>query len=351
LAALTVALASAQVGDRQGMYRRTDCQSVRASQKDGLPIRPTLALPASGQPQRLDPAAWGGDHVGKPVPQFMTGDECLFCHREKVGTTWAANRHNLTLRPFEHASPARAALKESPAKQVAEAIKFVLGTHQRQRFLKPAQAYGQLELLSVEWIPPGNTQPGRLTGTQQPHWDSGRFGNACAGCHTTAVDTKTRAFAALSLDCYVCHGTVPDEHTKKPELAHLSPRRKDHPRVATSICAQCHVRMGKAKSTGLPYPNNFVAGDNLFRDFQVEFSHQELEKLSDADRHVLENVRDVVVLGKESMTCLSCHDVHGRSSKKHYKVAVSDYCLNCHQADGSKRDVKPFSNHNKTCGY
>jgi hypothetical protein len=44
-------------------------------------------------PARIDPAAWGSDHVGKPVPEYVTGDECLFCHREKVGPTWGANRH------------------------------------------------------------------------------------------------------------------------------------------------------------------------------------------------------------------------------------------------------------------
>jgi hypothetical protein len=302
-------------------------------------------------PKNLDPAAWGGDHVGKPVPEYMTGDECLFCHRDKVGAKWGANRHNLTLRPFEKGSPAHAALKASPAKNVAEDIKFVLGNEQRQRFLKPAQAYGRLELLSVEWTPPRQNKPHKLMHAERPHWDAATFGNACAGCHTTAVEPKTKAFAALSLDCYVCHGNVPAGHTKKPELAHLSPRRKDHARVATSICAQCHVRTGKAKSTGLPYPNNFVAGDNLFRDLQVDFSQEVLVTLSAADRHVLDNVRDVVVFGKESLTCLSCHDVHGRSSKKHHQVPASDYCLICHQAGGRKRDVKPFSSHSKTCGY
>ena len=125
----------------------------------------------------------------------------------------------------------------------------------------------------------------------------------------------------------------------------------DHARVTTAICAQCHVRTGKSKSTGLPYPNNFVPGDNLFRDFQVDFSEQALEKLSAADRHVLDNVRAVVVFGKESLTCLNCHDVHARSSKKHHLVPKSDYCLNCHQTEGRKRDVKPFSSHSKTCGY
>jgi hypothetical protein len=311
----------------------------------------TATLIVADTPKRLDPAAWGGDHVGKPVPEYTTGDECLFCHRDTVGPTWSANRHNLTIRLLDSSSPALDALKQSPAKDLADEIKYVLGEGQRQRFLKTAKAYGTLELLSAEWIPPRQKEPGKLVSAEHPHWDSKTFGDACAGCHTTAVDPKEKAFSALSLDCFVCHGTPPAEHTKKPDFALLAVKRKDEPRVVTAICAQCHVRSGKSKSTGRPYPTNFVAGDNLFRDFQIDFSDAAFKDQSTADRHVLENVRDVVVLGQEATTCLTCHDVHGRSSRKHHFVAEGDACLTCHNAEGSKRERKPFSTSSKTCGY
>ena len=308
-------------------------------------------LVSSDAPQRHDPAAWGSDHVGQPIPAYITGEQCLFCHRAKVGPTWSLNRHSLTIRDWDEKSPALVALKQSPAKNLADEIKFVMGDERQQRFLKPAKAYGKLELLSVAWTPPRDKIPAQLTSTERPHWDANQFGNSCAGCHATAVDPQEQAFSAASLDCYVCHGNVPVEHANKRELAYLSPARKDEARVVTSLCAQCHVRIGKSKSTGLSYPNNFVAGDNLFRDFQIDFSDRALLSLSTADRHVLENVRDVVVFGQETVTCLSCHDVHGRSSQKHHLVAKSEYCSNCHNAAGSKRARKPFSNHSQTCGY
>jgi predicted CXXCH cytochrome family protein len=301
-----------------------------------------LAL-RSEQPKRLDPAAWGGDHVGKPVPEYTTGDECLFCHREKIGAGWGANRHNLTIRPLDPGSPA--------AKEVASAVEFVLGGQHRQRFLRRSKEYGKLDLFSVEWVPPRDGKPGKLVSTDRPHWDAARFADSCAGCHTTAVDPKEKAFSAVSLDCFACHGSVPAEHAKKPELAHLSPKRAPDARVVTSICAQCHVRTGRSKDTGRPYPTNFVAGDNLFRDFRADFSDAALLALSSADRHVMESVRAVVVFGREAVTCLSCHDVHGRSSKKHHRVPESDNCLTCHNADGPKRDRKPFSTFSKSCGY
>src|SRR4030095_14963269 len=97
-------------------------------------VSPPSSSPAN--PTRLDPGAGGSDRVAKPVPEYTTGDECLFCHREKVGPTWAANRHNLTIRPFDEKAPALTALKDSTAKNSADEIKFVMGDQHRQRFLK-----------------------------------------------------------------------------------------------------------------------------------------------------------------------------------------------------------------------
>lgn len=303
-------------------------------------------------PKKLDPAAWGSDHVGKPVPEYITGDECLFCHRTDVGPTWRNNRHQLTIRELDRDHPALTALKQSPeSKQFAEEAKLVLGNENRQRFLKPAEAYGKLDLLSMEWTPPKGEEKGRLVSTEKPHWNQHKFADNCAGCHATGVDSKARTFSAPSVDCYACHGHVTLDHTKDSSLMWLAKKRKDPARVVTSICAQCHVRTGKSRSTGLPYANNFVAGDNLFRDFQVDFSEDKIGRLNPADRHILENVRDVVLYGKEEMTCLSCHDVHKQSSKKHRVLSNSAYCANCHNATGPKKIVKRYEVHSAPCEY
>ena len=42
---------------------------------------------AKRSPPELNPAAWGSDHVGRPLPEYVTGEECLFCHRKDVGAT------------------------------------------------------------------------------------------------------------------------------------------------------------------------------------------------------------------------------------------------------------------------
>jgi predicted CXXCH cytochrome family protein len=119
----------------------------------------------------------------------------------------------------------------------------------------------------------------------------------------------------------------------------------------TSTCAQCHLRMGKARSTGLPYPNNFVAGDNLFLDFEVDFSKADDESLNPGDRHILQNVRDVIINGSESPTCISCHDVHKATSVKHHRAPRTAICNDCHNAEGSIKGNKPYVVHSGLCEY
>ena len=149
----------------------------------------------------------------------MTGDECLFCHRNDIGPGWSANRHAMTIRRASVDTPAVAALvKSSALKQVAgEAGLFLLGSRKQVRFLKP-NGYGRLSLLKEAWVPVGEAerkqeQHGEITPTDKPHWDENIFGKSCAGCHTTGVDSETLRFSDASLDCYVCHGEVTLDHT------------------------------------------------------------------------------------------------------------------------------------------
>jgi hypothetical protein len=302
------------------------------------------------QPPRLDPAAWGGDHAGQAVAEFTSGDECLFCHRD-VGPTWGTNRHGQTVRAANPDDAGLAALGKSPEfKSLADQVELLLGGRNQQRFLKRGEEHGRLDLLSTTWVPAmRDRQPILITRGSQ-RWDSRTFARGCAGCHATGVDSRKQTFSASSLDCFVCHGEPPAKHTTQGSLVFLSPHRSDSPRVVTSICAQCHLRTGTSQSSGLPYPNNFLAGDNLFRDFRVDLSDVAIQKLNPGDRHVQENVRDVVLLGRETVTCLSCHDIHKQSSQKHHVVASGDSCLNCHSAK-SRKDRVPYEVHSVTCGY
>lgn len=318
----------------------------------GLAVGLLWAGPAVPRDARAD---WGGDHVGSPLPEYATGDECLFCHRDRFGADWSQNAHERTMRPFDAAPAAAAALKSAPeARRFADEVEFVLGERRQARFLKRTADYGKLAILSARFSPPppgtrSRRVHGKLSDENNVHWDDQTFARSCAGCHTTGVDPKTHAFAAISLDCFTCHGVVDQKHADT-KTVYLGKGRHDPPRVAVAICGQCHIRSGKSLKTGLPYPTNFVAGDNLFRDFQFRWSDADLAAMNPADRHVLQNVREVLE-GKSQTSCVTCHDVHRQTSAKHRQVAEGATCASCHEPGKPKKQWAHYEVHSALCGY
>lgn len=308
-----------------------------------------FSLCAAASAQTKDPAAWGSDHAGKPVPEFVHGDECLFCHRNDIGPGWQKNAHGLTLRQQQDAPELMKLIRSEPklAKFASDAT-HTLGSRKHVRFLKQA-GYGKLDLLTARAELSKDGAAG-WTGLDNPRWQSGVFADRCAGCHATGIDSKTRTYTAIGLDCYTCHGVVDLEHTNDTSKIFLSKKRRNDPLAIASTCAQCHLRGGVSRSTGLPYPNNFVPGDNLFKDFRADFTAADDEHLNPGDRHVWKSVRDVVMNGSET-TCLNCHRIHENSSVRHRRVLAAPICVDCHNAEGPKKVVKSYAVHSELCGY
>jgi len=268
------------------------------------------------------PAADASISARRRAPEFLSGDECLFCHREKVGAGWAGNLHNRTVHDIGVVA----------REGVPAPAEFALGAREVKYWLRTTADYGVLAIRTAAGA-----------------WDEEVFATSCAGCHASGVHPETGAFVAVSLDCFVCHGDVTLEHTNDPGRALLSPRREVDPLVVTSICGQCHLRGGRSRSTGRAWPSGFIAGDALFDDFEFDFSDGALTALSVADRHVAENVRDVALEGRTGVTCLSCHSIHGESSQAHRQVEETDLCFTCH-VRGERRSQRPaFTTSNSVC--
>lgn len=258
------------------------------------------------------------------------------------------------MRPCDSAPVEMAALKAAPeSRRFADQVEFVLGTRRQVRFLKRRAEYGELAMLSAKFSSPvpgaGRRVHGKLVDLNDVHWDERTFARSCAGCHTTGVDPKSHAFSAISLDCFTCHGIVDQKHAET-NMVYLGKGRHDPPRVIVAICGQCHLRTGKSRSTGLPYPTNFVAGDNLFRDFHVRLTDADLAAMNPADRHVAQNVREVLE-GKSQTTCVSCHDVHRQTTAKHRQVAEGATCATCHKPGKPKSQWTHYEVRSSLCGY
>jgi len=296
---------------------------------------------------------WGGDHVGQSFPEYVTGDECLFCHRRDIGPTWNDNPHQQTIRRATQDDPAVAALKDTTNREI-DTPDFLLGSKRLTRFLRRSHEYGKVDLLTALFRPHPGGSHGQMEGTQSARWDAKTFADRCAGCHTTAVDANTGSFAATSLDCFTCHGDVDLAHTTDSSHIFLSKTNRN-PQEIISTCGQCHLRGGHSHSTGKPYPNTFVAGDNLFHDFDVDLSDDAIDILPAIEQHIFLNCRDVATGADTTITCLSCHNVHDQCGEKHQQLELSKTCSTCHTADmeliGALRATNTLETHNTTCDY
>lgn len=315
-----------------------------------------LAAALAAQAPQLDPAAWGRDHAGAPPPQYVPGDECLFCHRETVGSNWKDTVHGASTRQREDAPAlARAVASAREPGGAAKDAEYFLGSRHRARLLKPA-GFGKFALLNAQAVLRPDQSIERWIDAGSPSWDAAKFADRCAGCHATAVEAKTKTFSAFGLDCYACHGDVTLEHTKDTTLIWWSRKRRnadapDQVRAMTSICAQCHLRGGASRSAGSPYPNTFIAGDNLFRDFAVDFARAEDPALNPGDRHVWRAVRDIVVRGASGPSCTLCHRVHDDASARHELVPRSAVCGDCHEFNGSAVTTRAYEVGSAVCEY
>ncbi len=188
-------------------------------------------------------AAEWGDHVDAPLPDYVTGEECLFCHRDDWGNRWARNYHQRTMRPADADSPGMKALAaDADTKSFVADAAYLLGTRREIRFLKRSKDYGKVGLLSAAYTPVARgtnsrRAHGKLTETKNGHWDEQKFARSCAGCHATAVDPQTHAFSAISLDCYACHGIVNLKHSRDTKLIAFGKGNADPPRVQLANCA------------------------------------------------------------------------------------------------------------------
>ena len=271
-----------------------------------------------------------GAQSKKAIPEFIHGDECLFCHRD-IGNTWQQNSHGVSLRQREDAPELEKRL--APPKDV----EFFLGSRDHVRLLKKA-GYGKMAI----WDPRASA------------WDATRFQQRCAGCHTTAYDSDAKAHAYIGLDCYTCHGAAPLDHANDTSLVFLSKKKRDDPQAVTEGCAQCHLRGGKSRTTGLPFPYNYTAPDKLLDDFQANLALADDQTLNPGDRHIYRNVREVVRSGSTSTpTCLTCHRIHRQSTTGHwraYKTTTSaPICRDCHSTEG--KYTPGYVVHSALCEY
>jgi hypothetical protein len=235
-------------------------------------------------------------------------------------------------------------------KELAEQAGFIMGRRQMSRFLR-RDDQGGFELLTFGVHRPQSDEPQFFDLRWAHGFTGGRFTHGCIGCHMTGVDPQTLAPFESFVGCETCHGPHNPEHTNGTTVfMRFAKKAKDSPQVIASTCGSCHLRGGKSRSTGRPYPNNFISGDNLFKDFSFDFAKADQPGLNPIDAHVQKNIREIVINGKTDLTCISCHKMHPADTLKHRRQPKSDYCFVCHLVEPFK-ERKKYEIHSAVCEY
>src|SRR5216117_798993 len=132
-ALISVALFVSVLFDTSGIAAREPAES--PSSKTEMGKEASRSAPAHAPVQKaIDPAAWGSSHAGKPVPDFVHGDECLFCHRNDIGQGWQKNAHGVTVRQSEDPPEWRDIFKGQTAlATIAPQVGYFLGCRHRLR--------------------------------------------------------------------------------------------------------------------------------------------------------------------------------------------------------------------------
>jgi len=247
---------------------------------------------------------------GQSFPEYVTGDECLFCHRAVIGPLVANDRH----------------LNSMAASGPGE---LQLGRDGRSRRLR-LTGYGAVAILR----PDGS-------------WDEESFAAKCSGCHATAVDPATGRFASPGLDCVVCHGLTDLNHSATRSGVALGRRRPPTARQIVSVCGSCHLRGARWKSGPGPYPVLYVAPSDLFDLIEFDFTPEAI--MRSEDPHVVRTAAAVLAGGQTS--CLDCHNVHRRDTSRHRRAAPSPVCSDCHPDGQPRRERLVRARRSAVCGY
>jgi predicted CXXCH cytochrome family protein len=224
-----------------------------------------------------------------------------------------------------------------------------MGFKHMRRFLRRGDD-GRFELLSLGLSSPARGRAAERVGQKEPFWDKNKFSDKCIGCHMTAIDPKTLRPFETFVGCESCHGPMNDRHTNGSAFMRFAKKAKETPEMIASACGQCHLRGGRSRSSGRPYPSGFISGDNLFKDFAFDFSKADDTALDPLEAHVQRNIRDIVIRGRGELTCLSCHSMHPSSSEIHRRRPRTDYCLTCHKAESFK-ERREYEPHSSVCEY
>ena len=195
----------------------------------------------------------------------------------------------------------------------------------------------------------------------------------CQGCHTTGFEysknekagvwqsaAAPEGHAELGVACEQCHGPA-SRHVEAAKAAKiagkpLDPANRhivhmlkdlDH-NQQTQVCASCHGRGTNKKHSELAFPLGFRPGDRDIADRHRFWTYSGSSNPAETkyvypndwakrNRQQWQDYTKSRHFNKADMSCLSCHNFHGKTEDAQLRMPPQKLCTNCHTAGGEAR--------------
>ncbi len=277
---------------------------------------------------------------------YEGSESCGSCHAAEMAS-WKGTPHARTVHEATDVEKQLLARSLLCGDRDAE---LVLGERHSRRYLVDAEGRPGMHLLlpcrydvgEAEWV-----------NLHETDWQEQTFEKGCGGCHATGFSSDDFTSRELRVGCEACHGPgarhgAHDGPGGMISFAAIEPARE------AGICAACHLQGGKSRATGLSYPRNVAAGEDLFADYVFDWGSLDTKPGDNGnpiDIHQKILIRDLVKGGAGSggLRCTACHSIHGSGHEKHASLDRRDFCYLCHEKEGFS--VKEYNQSCNVCEF
>jgi predicted CXXCH cytochrome family protein len=299
------------------------------------------------------------------IPEYIGSQACLGCHAEKF-SAWKSSNHAHMVVPIINSTNLPLDISQAPAKLQAELQKAAYMVA-NSFFVARDPSSQHYKMLGVIYD--------KAAKTYRPSNLSLDWSTACAGCHTTNMNTPNLTWGEPGIGCEACHGPGRDHALNKGDKSKIV-ASKD-----ADICGQCHggndvQTGGNLMSNGTKWVVGFRPGMKLSSvpgiqltqvdpaktppDSSVSVNHLRNYNMWQASRHgnavnrLLKNERataecygchsaegfqakqqgKTVDISKKasfnSISCVACHDSHNNSTPHQLVMSPDKLCDSCH---------------------
>ncbi len=271
--------------------------------------------------------------------EFFGSQTCVGCH-DDAHASWEKTWMARTVRP-----PVKEELQliENSILCGGIPVDYVLGGRINLRYLQKRD--GDIVFLPCEY----DTNAKEIKAFRVNDWPNFSFVDRCAACHTTNFNTADKTWTELGVGCESCHGpasrhgdfTSADRMVQYGEISAVE---------EGMICSSCHLQGGFSKKSERRFPENYIAGMDLFAIYS--FPWESLDAATDATAagQPAPNPIDVhqkILMkrnldGESELRCTSCHEVHQESDEKHQSLPKEDFCYQCHTNENGEFGLKDY---------